>query len=339
MTKDFTEKAGQILDTIKSSKKILLHCHAHSDADSICSVLSMTAILRKMNKEVTPILGDSEYPKYLGNLPYKEWLIPKNYTEIDPQEYDLFIVLDSSNLSRITELSEVVFPETLKTINIDHHRDNSVPADINLVEQDTVSTCEILFRLFREWGIDIEETVALLLFMGVYSDSGGFKYGETNFSTFAVASELTKIYPSYHPYLFDLDSHAREIDLKMMGVALTHLEKYFSDQVVLTALPYEELIKYTADRDEMAQALVGNTLRTVRDWRIVGSLVEMAPGEVKVSLRTRYEDEYDITKIVKSIGEGGGGHKGAGGTTIWAPIEKAKQDLLETIVKIYPSLK
>ena len=219
MTSDFQNKAKQIFDQIKKSQNILLHCHVHPDEDSICSVLAMTKVLRDMNKDVTPILGDSPYPYYLEDLPRKDWLIPKNYTQINLKDFDLFIILDTSTPYFITKLTDVTFPKFLKTIIVDHHQTNSGYADVNLIEPNSIATCQILYRLFRQWQVEIDPITALHLFLGIYADSGGFKYRETNKESFVIASELTKINPNFHSHVLDIDGHAGFIDLKMEGAS------------------------------------------------------------------------------------------------------------------------
>ena len=59
---------------------------------------------------------------------------------------------------------------------------------------------------------------------------------------------------------------------------------------------------------------------------------------VTVSIRTRDENKYDVSKIAKSVGINGGGHRGAAGTTINAPLETAKKTLLNAFVNVFPEL-
>ena len=136
-----------------------------------------------------------------------------------------------------------------------------------------------------------------------------------------------------------MENHRKPIDLEMMGLALTNLEKYSDGKVVFSIVPYDVIKSRSLTREEASEGLIGDTLRSVVDWRIVASLVEMSPDEVQVSLRTRYENDYDVSEIAKAVGDKGGGHRGAAGTTINVPLVKAKRELLKTICEIYPEFK
>lgn len=328
------EMASDILEVIKSSNKILLHCHPYPDPDSIGSVLAMASVLKKMGKSVTPILGDSHYPESLLSLPNKEWIETKNYSQIDPNEFDLFIILDSSLPTQISQLSEVKFPEGMKTIVIDHHRTNEGFGDINLIETESSSTSEILYNLFQFWGAEIDKNTALYLFLGMYADTGGFKYPNSSPETLMIASELAKIYPNYHKFIFELTNYKKPIEIEMTALALSNLEKHFSDRFVFSLVPWEKIKKRNLSKGDAMEGLIGDTLRTVVGWDVVASLVEAEPNVVTVSLRTRDENKYDVSLIAKSVGENGGGHRGAAGTTIHAPIEEAKKKLLDEVEKI-----
>lgn len=336
MNPDILTLAPKILSLIKSSKNILLHCHVYPDPDCIGSVLAMTAALKQMRKDVTPILGDSEFPKHFEDIPNRDWLVIKNYSEVNTKDFDLFIILDSSGPHMISHLTEVVFPESMKTVIIDHHRSNHKYADLNLVDGSSSSTSEILFQLFRLWQVEIDDDMALQLFLGIFADTGGFKYMNTTPETFRVASELVRINSDFHQLAYNIENHHNPLDLEIMGIALSNIEKFSRGRIALSVFPYKTIVQKGLTREESSEGLIPDILRTVTDWRIVASLVEMSPGEVQVSIRTRYEDDYDVSKIAKAVGEKGGGHRGAAGTTIRSSLEDAKTSLLETISNQYP---
>ncbi len=338
MTDKLPEIAQIILDTIKKSNNILLHCHPYPDPDSIGSVLAMSSVLKKLGKKVTPIIGDSKYPENLASLPNREWIISNNYSEIDVNQFDLFIILDSSMPSQVSLLSEVVFPKNLKTVVIDHHRTNKSFGDINLVDVDSSSTCQILFDLFNIWDLKIDPDMAICLLLGIYADTGGFKYPNANHETLKVASELAKIYPNYHRFVFDLDNYKQPVELEMMGLALSSLEKYFEGRVVFSVIPYTEIKKRGIQKESAMEGLIGNTLRSVVGWDLVASLVEAEPNVITVSLRTRDENSFDVSKIAMAIGEKGGGHRGAAGTTIHLSMDAAKKELIDKVEEIFPEL-
>ncbi|HAI22503.1 MAG: DHH family/DHHA1 domain protein [Candidatus Collierbacteria bacterium GW2011_GWA1_42_60] len=336
MTDKVIEMAPKILELIKKSKKILLHCHPYPDADSIGSVLAMTLALKKMGLEVTSILGDSEYPDDLIVLPHHDLLVKKNYSEIDTGEFDLFIILDSSTLGQVSRLAEVKIPKNMKTVVIDHHVTNLKYGDINLVDETYTATSQIIYDLFIRWGVEVDKDMAVCLFLGLYTDSGGFKYPSTTANTLAVGAELAKINPDFPRVIFEMENAKDPQEIAYEGLALSSIEKYFSGKLVMAAVPYEKL-KEKGIQKGFTQGGVGNTLISVIGWEIGINFVEADPGVVLVSFRTRNSDKHDVSLIASMIGKGGG-HKAAAGTTIYEPFEVAKKQLLETIAKTFPDL-
>lgn len=327
---------NEILKAIKGAKSVLLHCHPYADPDSIGSVLAMTMFIKKNGIKVTPIMGDSDYPNNLKSLPQHDLIVPKNFTQIDLSDFDLFIILDSSTPNQITQLTEVILPETLNTIVIDHHVTNLKFGNINHVDSDCSSTCEVLFNLFKGWKVEIDKDMAICLFMGIFADTGGFKYQSTTANTLLAASELARINNGFPAVIFEMENNKNAQEIEFTGLALSSLKKYFSGKVVMAAVPFASIKKAGISKDS-TQVGIANIIRSVVGWDIGINLVETEPNVVTINLRTRDSDKYDVSLIAKAVGKGGG-HKTAAGTTINEPFEEAVQLLLETISITFPEL-
>jgi phosphoesterase RecJ-like protein len=231
----------------------------------------------------------------------------------------------------------VIFPETLNTVVIDHHASNAGFGKINLVDPTYSSVCQIVFDLFGCWSVPITEDMATCLLMGIYTDSGGFKYPPTNFQTFEVASKLSKIAPNYNANIFKLENSNEPEQIKFLGLALTSIRLFFRGQVAISMLPFEQFAKNNLLPRHSEKMEVANTLKSVVDWKIGASFIETEKNIVNVSFRTQDPEKFDVAKIAVATGSGGG-HKAAAGTRLTMPFEEAKKFLLETIQKVYPEL-
>src|SRR5699024_9323926 len=138
---NFMETVNSIKETILEAKSIGLCGHIKPDGDCLGSSLSLYKGIQQINKNVSIIKND-KVPDYLHIL--------KNTQEMTDYSldlsYDLFIVLDSSSIDRIGECQSL-FEKANKTICIDHHRSNTFFADINLVDSEKSSTCELVYEL------------------------------------------------------------------------------------------------------------------------------------------------------------------------------------------------
>ena len=327
--------AKKIKTYIDNSSSILLHCHPFPDSDSVGSVLAMKKYLEGKDKVVTAIIGDSKYPANLSTLQIEKEIQSKNFFDIDSKKYDLFLILDSSSKSQVSRLDEVSFPKGMRTVVIDHHKSNEGFGDIDLILSSYASTTQIIYELFKIWKVEISKDMALYLFLGLFADTGGFKYLNTTPKVLETAAELALINPNYHKLVFDLENSKEPIEIEMMALALASIQKYFNDKVVFTVIPFEKIKERGLEESSAIEGLVPDILRSVVGWEIVASLVEVEKGKTIVSLRTRDEKKYDMSKIASVVGKNGGGHPGAAGTTIMKDAQAATNELLKAIKTLY----
>ncbi len=326
---------SKIANAIKNSKKILLHNHPSPDGDSYGSALAWAYILKKMGKHVTVIAGDNPPISRFSFLPGFDEVVNKSYLEINPKEYDLFIINDSASISRVSNKGEVLFPKEMKTVVIDHHATNTGFGDINLTVS-SIATCEILFDLFMELGFEIDEEVARCLFVGIYTDSGGFKYQGTTSNTFNVAAKLIDKAPGFYKDIFTLENNDEAWLIKFEALLLSSVENYFSGNVAMSTVSYEKLLEQNVPTGLIGGDTVSNRLKAVKGWNLGISFLEKEKNKISVSLRTRDAEKFDLTKLAVALG--GGGHKAAAGAKISMPFSDAKRHLLETIQRVYPEL-
>lgn len=336
MTDKVREQAPAIWEEIEKAKKILLHCHYNPDQDSVWSALAMKLALEAKGKTITLISGDSEITKSLKVLPGADQIVNADYFSISPEKFDLFIVLDSASLEQISRKGKIVFPEGMSTVVIDHHASNTSFGKINLAETTYPATAQILFDLFKIWGITVTPEIAANLFTGMYTDTGGFKYPMTNHETFLAAAELVKIYPDFSKIIFAIENLNEPENIYYLGLAFSSVGLYFGGKVAVTMVPFEKLQEKGIAKKNTSKMEVSNTLKSVDGWDIGIAFVEVEKNYVDLSMRTRNEHKYDLSRLAVALG--GGGHPAAAGASIRKSFDEAKKMLLEALKSTYPEL-
>jgi len=322
---------------VQKAKNILLILHPSPDGDSVGGNLALYHALIKIGKSVTILSGDSEYPKNLLSLPSSGKVLPKNFFQINQNDYDLLITADISDKKQISKQGNVNISKKLKTITIDHHPTNSKFAKINLIDVKSPATCQIIYNLFKINKVKITKNIAACLFIGLYADTGGFKYPNTNYKTFLIAAELTKIYPSFNKLIFNLENSDQPDRLKFLSLMLASISTHLGDKVAIASIDFDTIKKNNINSDVVNGSNIANTLKSIIGWEIGISLIEIQPNLIKISFRTRDSIKYDLTKI--SVAIGGGGHKTAAGATIKdMPLNKAKDLLIAKICQVYPKI-
>ncbi len=332
MEKKLQEIAPIIFETIQKSERILLHCHPSPDPDSVGSVLGMKFALESMGKKVTAIKGDSDIPEAFMHFPGAQEIVKKSFSEINLKDFDLFIILDSGSVEMISGKEIPKFPLPIATIVIDHHASNSSYGEINFIDLSSPATAFTLYKLFKEWNIALSKEIAINLFMGIYTDTGAFRFPRTDHKVFEGAAELVKIAPDYSSYIFEMENSRRKESIVYQALAFNSLETFFEDKFALTSVSYEEITKNNLTPEDYSVA-IPNFLLPVKEFVVTGSLVEIEPGRVKLSMRSKDPKKYDISK--RALALGGGGHTGAAGARINFDIHHAKEKVVETAKLLY----
>ncbi len=325
----------KIWTEIKKAKNVLLTLHPSPDGDSIGSNLALYHALTKMGKKVTLLGGDSIFPNNFNNLPGAKNISNKNFFQINPNDYDLFIIADISDEKRISQKGDMSIPKTLKTIVIDHHRSNTTKfANINLIDANSPATCQLLYWLLESEKIKITQNIAACLFIGLYTDTGGFKYRDTTYKTFSIATILTKIYPNFDKLIFEVENNDQPDRLKFLSLMLASIDTYCSGKVAISSIDFETIKKNNISNTVVNGSEISNIVKSVVGWDIGISLIEAQPNFIKISIRTRDAQRYDLTKL--SVALGGGGHRSAAGAILTdLSITQAKELILDKLKEVY----
>ncbi|HTK33571.1 MAG TPA: DHH family phosphoesterase [Candidatus Paceibacterota bacterium] len=327
------EKAPLILAEIQKATSILLHCHPSPDPDSVCSSLAMKAACEQLGKKVTIIRGDAEVlSEGFSRFPGVQTIVGKSFSEVDLSAYDLFIALDSASADRVSAKNPPVFPLPIRSINIDHHKSNTMYADINLVDMCTSATC-ILYQLFSIWGIDITHDIAVNLFMGMYTDSGGFKYYPIDHRVFQAATDLVKKAPDFVDVIFHMENSQNPQSIYFERLALDSVETFLGDNIAMASVSLKQIEDNKIQLDSI-HVDIPNKLKSVVGWNIGMMLVEREPGIVKVSMRSRDFERFDVSKLAVALG--GGGHRAAAGIRFSGiTLQEAKEKIVSKAKELY----
>jgi phosphoesterase RecJ-like protein len=325
--------SANILSEIKNAKSILLHCHPSPDPDSVGSALAMKFALESFGKKVTVIRGDSEIPQAFMHFPGAKDIEDKNFSETNLKNFDLFIIQDSGSPEMISRKNTPTLPLPIKTIIIDHHASNTSYADINLVDPKASSVTYILYNLFKEWGVEITPSIASNLFIGLYTDTGGFRFAIKDYKVFEVITELVKVIPNYTDMIFIMENSLEKESIYAQGIALSSIETFLNDNLAISTVSYSALSSKNILPSVVSEGYIAGRLKSVVGWNIAVSMVEIEPNKVKISFRTRDAQVYDVSRLAVELG--GGGHKAASGAVLSMPLDEAMKKVVETAKIIY----
>ncbi len=319
---------------IDKAQNILLTLHPKPDADSVGSNLAMMHALESLNKKVTVIAGDGPLPAYLKSAPGFEKIISKTIFEVEPKDYDLFLILDLSRLDRLTNKGEFVLPATWRTVCIDHHQGSTLMANVSWVDINMPAVGVMIYDLLKFRNIKLDHGIATNLILAIHGDTGSYVYDRVDSTLFTRLADLVQYVPDYTKVIFEIQNNLTPESLKFEALALSHVEVFSG--FAIFCLDHSLLKDNNLLGEEHNGSFIANKLKAVVGWNIGASLTEAEPGFTRISLRTRDAVKYDVSKVAELIG--GGGHKAAAATRIHAPLNEAKQKLIDAIRTLYPEL-
>lgn len=307
----------QLGTRLESASRLLLISHIRPDGDAVGSLLGLGHVLEAAGKEVNLVLEDG-VPKSFHHLAG----VDQVYRQA-AGVYDLIIVLDSSDVSRIgAVLDEYGQPD----VNIDHHPTNTHFGDLNLVETGAVATAEILYELIEKLDLPLNQPAAEALLTGLITDSLGFRTNNTTPKSFRTAAALQEqgADPSYLHWKALLERPLEAVLYWGQGLSKVKME----GSLIWTTLTLEdrEKVGYSG-RDD---ADLVNVLSTISGMDVCVIFIEQKDGTTKISWRAR--EGFDVSEVAMKFG--GGGHKPAAGASVKGELEHIVKDVLDETRKI-----
>ena len=176
-----------------NAKHVVLLCHHNADPDAICAAFAFSKLLERLRPriciEVGAAKGPSRLSKFLLNsLPAKLTAEPR----ID--EADLIVLLDTNTVQQLDEWAERVRASKAPLVVIDHHAshpETEKMATLSVADENASSTCEIIYRLFKEAAVELTQTEAKALFLGIAFDTRHFVLA--NSATLKTVADLIEV--------------------------------------------------------------------------------------------------------------------------------------------------
>ena len=312
----------KILETVKNCRRIGITGHENPDGDCVGSSCGLALFLRKAMPDARVDIYLEPVPEaLLRNTPGAGTIL--NEIPRETERYDAFIVLDSMP-DRIG-FAKQLFEDAALKINIDHHKTNPGCGDVNYVDGNASSACEMVYDVLDSGMVDSE--IAQALYIGIVTDTGVFQYSNTRESTLRLAGELMS-------YGFDHTSVIREVffertymESKMLGLALANAVLIMDGYCSFCVLDFETITRYGGKRTDFS--MTSSQMLLTRGVDCAVFLHETGPGIWRGSFRSG--KLVDVSRTVSLFG--GGGHTRAAGCTIHAETDTEFAEAVDAIKK------
>lgn len=287
---------------LSQADKIFLSTHEGTDGDDLGSLLAMRLVLERMGKEVHSIVK--------GGVPHSLRFLPGSATvkeEFENRPYDLVVTFGCNVIQR-TGFEQLAAHPAPK-INFDHHPDNRLFADVNIVEPKTAAVAELVFYFFRtNPEIEIDRDIATCLLTGIFTDTGAFQHSNTSPEVFQAAAELLKRGARIDTISKETFGGQRPQGTRAWARALENTRFDPVKEMVFSVMTEEDMKETEAEDEDMTGfASVLNHIPQAK----FALFLRQHGDEIRGSLRSDPHKQTDVSQIARVFG--GGGHKYASG--------------------------
>ena len=306
----------QIYKQIKKYNNIVIARHIGPDPDALGSQLALRDIIKTKfpNKDVYAIGNPASRFKYLGALDKIELPIPNA----------LLIVLDTPDIKRIDGVNLEDYEYVIK---IDHHPIVDKYANIECIDDNASSTCQIILDMLLNLKINISIEVAKNLYTGIISDTDRFLHDYTSLKTFELVTKLIKKTQLNFTSVYEPLYIRPFSEIKFQGYVYQNL------QITSNGVAYIKITEDLMKEFGVDSASAGNMINNLKyvDEILVWVFFseDKKSNLIRANIRSRGPYINDLAARF-----GGGGHKYASGArlTSWSQADSLVDELDKLIL-------
>ncbi len=301
---------------LREHDRYLILTHRRPDGDAVGSASALCLGLRRMGKTAFVLPNPEANPRYaeiLSPCAPTAGFLPETVVSVDLAEEGILQLNGDSWAGKIV-------------LSIDHHPSNSHYAPLLVLDPKAGACGELIYFVLKELGVTVDKELATPLYIAVTTDTGCFRYKNTNPQTLRVGADLLEAGApvDLNRTLFMKKSRARLLLESRMIAGLQFFREGEASLATVTLRDMEECGVTEADMEDIA-----SVAGSVEGVELSVTLREVGDGEWKVSVRTGQFG--NAGRVCAEFG--GGGHGMAAGCTVKGSREDVTARLKEAVAR------
>src|SRR5436190_1621477 len=318
---DRAHAARDVAAALTSARHVVLTTHVNADGDGVGSEIGLWYLLRARGVSVI-IANPTEIPERF------HFLIPDGADASDRavreiERADLVASLDIGDLSRLGNLAAVINKRQPPLVCIDHHVGPvKLPPGPCLIAPEATATAELVFDLANVAGWPLTAESAQALYVGLLTDTGGFRFSNTTARALRVAAALLEHGVDPEEVYASVYASAPEGRVRLLAEVLQTLVVEPDVGLAWVTVPPGALERHRVSSDDLDGVV--EHARSIAGIRLAVLFREIAQGRIKVSLRS--VGDVDVARFAKAYG--GGGHTKAAGLSLEGQMGSVQTEFL-----------
>src|SRR5213083_2026508 len=312
--------AEAVAAVLAPGRRVALTTHVNADGDGVGSEVALWNLLTARGLRPT-IANPTPIPDRF------HFLLPAgaDHSERAAREVeaaDVVLVLDISDVSRLGDLARTI-TQSHEVACIDHHVSaGSLPRGPRLVAPEAAATAELVFDLASAVGWPLTPEAARALYVGILTDTGGFRFANTSPRALRVAGALLERGVDPESIYESVYASAPEGRVRLMTEVLQTLVVEPEAGLAWVTVPPDALHRHGATADDLDGIV--EYPRSIAGVRLALLFRQIANGRIKVSFRSM--GDVDVADLAHRFG--GGGHKRAAGASLEGSIADVQRQVL-----------
>lgn len=324
-----------------AARRVVVTTHARADGDAIGSATALARVLRQRGAHATAWLHEPAPPPYAFMVEGEGVAVwcdapdaPISSAGQDAlNSADLVVIVDTCARSQLGRVVEAIAAGKAAKLAIDHHKTRDGIVDAWLIDVSAGACAQILTQVFDAAGWTIDSTTATLLFCGLSTDTGWFRFSNADAGAFATAARLIEcgVKPNeLYERLFLNESIPRA---RLIGAAMSSFRTEADGRLAVIRITREMLAACGAT-SAMTENLINEPQRVGRVMAAVMLVEPEGGGPIRLSLRSKRD--VDVAAIAAKWG--GGGHARAAGVRIDGRIDDVERQVVAAMVEAIGAL-
>ncbi|MDE2796735.1 MAG: bifunctional oligoribonuclease/PAP phosphatase NrnA [Gemmatimonadota bacterium] len=325
---DRGSRLDRVLELLAAAKSVVITTHANADGDGAGSGVALAAFLRARGVEAW-IINPTPFPESCAFLlPDPAWAIPTPSEDASRRcrEADLAVVVDTAEVPRIGRVKGLI--RDLPKVVIDHHPPGKRAIEgVTFRDTTACATGALVFELIERAGGPWSEVIARALYIAVLTDTGGFRFTNTNPACLRVAARLVELGASPDELYRAAYGSFRHRRFELLRESLATLAVHESGRLAWMIVPKEAYDRLGATVEDLEGFV--DVPRDVAGVEVAVLFRTTADGRIKVSLRSL--PPVDVNVIAVELG--GGGHVRAAAAVVKGPLDDAVVRVVRRVVE------
>lgn len=316
-----TSSLSGLADLVSTRQSYLITSHVSPDGDALGSMLALAHLLRARGASKVDCVNEDSVPAVYNWLPGAGDVLRTGQAS---PPYDVVFILDVGELDRIGTVSQLIGPESTVVV-MDHHLSSEPCGDVNFLDSSFAATGEIIVELFNALDVPLSYDAALCAYVAQITDTGGFRYSNTNSRSHRIAAQLLEAeidVADISMRMFDIMSMGK---FELLRRYVNKVDFLLDGRVAVGELDRQDRTDAHA-KDEDTEGVI-NFARNVQGVQLAILLKEMDDNTTKVSFRS--DAAFNSAELLKEFG--GGGHAAAAGATLNMALDEARKAILERV--------